>query len=73
MTVWYYQLLIMDHRCGEPNEFPCISSVLYRASRYFMGLGNYAFNAALIGDMGWHHPSIISGLVLAVNGVGWSI
>ncbi len=38
------------------HEFSCISSVRYRTCRYFMGLGKYAPNAALIGDMGWHHP-----------------
>ncbi len=38
------------------SEHSCISAVQHRANRYFMGLGKYAPNGAIIGDMGWYHP-----------------
>jgi len=38
------------------REFSCISAVYHRASRYFMGLGKYAPNAAVQGDMGLKLP-----------------
>ena len=33
-----------------------ISAVQYRACRFFLGLGRYAPNAAVNGDMGWPAP-----------------
>jgi len=38
------------------NRFSCIDSVQNRACRYFLGLGKYAPNPALQGDMGWSMP-----------------
>ena len=34
----------------------CINAVQNRACRYFLGLGRYAPNAAINGDMGWLSP-----------------
>ena len=39
------------------REFSCISSVQHRACRFYLGLGRYAPNAAVQGDMGWPSPS----------------
>ncbi len=41
------------------KEYSCIAAIQNRACRYYMGLGKYAPNVALEGDMGWfnheHH------------------
>ena len=39
------------------REFSCISSVQHHACRFYLGLGRYAPNAAVQGDMGWPSPS----------------
>jgi len=39
------------------REFSCISSVQHRACRFFLGVGRYAPNAAVQGDMGWKPPT----------------
>ena len=36
--------------------YSCIAAVQNRACRYFMGLGKYAPNPAIQGDMGWSLP-----------------
>ena len=38
------------------KPFSSISAVQNRACRYFLGLGRYAPNAAINGDMGWVSP-----------------
>ena len=35
------------------RSFSCIEAVLNRACRFFMGLGRYAPNCGIQGDMGW--------------------
>ena len=47
-----------------PNElkwgtmvYSCIEAVQNRALLYFLGLGKYAPNLAINGDMGWHMPA----------------
>ena len=35
------------------KSMSCINAVQNRACRYFLGLGRYAPNAAINGDMGW--------------------
>jgi hypothetical protein len=42
--------------CGH-HEFSCISAVQHRASRFYLGLGKYAPNTAITGEMGWKVPS----------------
>ena len=37
--------------------YSCIEAVQNRALRYFLGLGKYAPNLAINGDMGWHMPA----------------
>ncbi len=44
------------------NDYSCIDAVQNRACRYFLGLGKYAPNNAVSGDMGWstsHHKQWI--------------
>ncbi len=38
------------------REYSCIAAVYHRACRYFMGLGKYAPNIGVQGDMGLHLP-----------------
>ena len=38
------------------SAFSCIDAVQNRACRYFLGLGKYAPNTAINGDMGWSLP-----------------
>ena len=38
------------------SAFSCIDAVQNRACRYFLGLGKYAPNTAINGDMGWPMP-----------------
>ena len=38
------------------SNFSCISAVQNRACRFFLGLGKYAPNPAVQGDMGWILP-----------------
>ena len=38
------------------KSMSCINAVQNRACRYFLGLGRYAPNAAINGDMGWLSP-----------------
>lgn len=40
------------------KEVSCISAVQNRACRFFMGLGKYAPNLAVNGDMGWKAPVV---------------
>ena len=35
------------------RQFNCINSIQLRAARYFMGVGKYTPNAAVMGDTGW--------------------
>ena len=35
------------------RSFSCISAVQNRAARFFMGVGRYTLNTAVVGDMGW--------------------
>ena len=35
------------------KEFSCIGAVQNKACRYFLGVGKYAPNTAVMGDMGW--------------------
>ncbi len=35
------------------KEFTCISTIQHRASRYYLGLGKYAPNVGVLGEMGW--------------------
>ena len=35
------------------RSFSCISAVQHRAARFFMGVGKYTPNAAVMGDTGW--------------------
>ena len=37
--------------------YSCIEAVQNRALQYFLGLGKYAPNLAINGDMGWHMPA----------------
>ncbi len=39
------------------KEFSCISLLQHRASRFYLGLGKYAPNTAITGEMGWKVPS----------------
>lgn len=39
------------------RDFSSVSSVQNRAGRYHLGLGKYAPNAAVHGDMGWRTPA----------------
>jgi hypothetical protein len=38
------------------KEFSCIKSVQFRACRFFMKVGRYTPNSAVMGDMGWSTP-----------------
>ena len=38
------------------KSMSCINAVQNRACRYFLGLGRYAPNDAINGDMGWLSP-----------------
>ena len=38
------------------KPYTCISAVQNRACRYYLGLGRYAPNTAVNGDMGWDIP-----------------
>ena len=40
------------------KEFTCISAVQSRTMRFFLGIGKYTRNAAVLGEMGWIPPSI---------------
>ena len=44
------------------SAFSCIDAVQNRACRYFLGLGKYAPNTAINGDMGWSMPQQKRGL-----------
>ena len=52
------------------STFSCIDAVHNRACRYmyFLGLGKYAPNTAINGDMGWSMPQQNSGFVLLSTG-----
>ena len=39
------------------RTFSCVDAVQHRAARFDLGLGKYAPNAAVMGDMGWNHIS----------------
>ncbi len=39
------------------NEYSHIKTIKHRAGRYFLGLGQYAPNNAVVGEMGWNPPS----------------
>ena len=38
------------------KEYSCINAIQNRASRFFLGLGRYAPNIAVQGEMGWTLP-----------------
>ncbi len=38
------------------NSYSCVEAIQNRACRYFLGLGKYAPNPAINGDMGWSMP-----------------
>lgn len=40
------------------NEYSCINAIQNRACRFFLGVGKYAPNNAVNGDMGWIPPFI---------------
>lgn len=40
------------------REYSCINAIQNRAARFFMGLGRYAPNIAVNGDMGWKPPIV---------------
>ena len=40
------------------KEYSAINAVQHRACRFFLGLGKYAPNAAVNGDMGWTPPIV---------------
>ena len=40
------------------RTFACISAVQHRAARFFMGVGRYTPNAAVMGDMGWESVEV---------------
>ncbi len=39
------------------RSFSCIDAVHNRAMRFFLGVGKYTPNSALVGEMAWHPPS----------------
>ena len=39
------------------KDFSHIKTIQYRAGRYFLGVGRYTPNNAVLGDMGWKEPS----------------
>ncbi len=39
------------------KEFTCISTIQHRTSQYYLGLGKYAPNAGVLGEMGWQLPA----------------
>ena len=43
----------------------CIMAVQMRASRYFLGVGKYTPNTAVLGDMGWDFPKQRIGVSIA--------
>ena len=49
---------ILDYGSGVwgIDEFSSINSVFYRACRFFLGVGKYVSNNAMLGDMGWVSP-----------------
>ena len=46
----------MVHPYNGTSAFSCIDAVQNRACRYLHGLGKYAPNTAINGDMGWSMP-----------------
>ncbi len=40
------------------RDFSCINAIHNRACRFFLGLGRYAPNIAVNGDMGWKPPTV---------------
>ena len=40
------------------RTFACISAVQHRAARFFMGVGRYTPNAAVMGDIGWESVEV---------------
>ena len=40
------------------RTFLCISAVQHRAARFFMGVGRYTPNSAVMGDMGWENVEV---------------
>ena len=51
---------ILDYGSGVwgVNEFSSINAVFYRACRFFLGVGKYAPNDAMLGDVGWDPPFV---------------
>ena len=39
------------------KEYSCINAIQHRAARFYMGVGKYTPNTAVIGDMGWEVAS----------------
>ena len=56
MTVLYGLRLVTGHASGGTKEYSCINAVQNRACRFFLGVGKYAPNNAVNGDMGWIPP-----------------
>ena len=40
------------------NEFSSTNAVFYRACRFFLGVGKYAPNDVMLGDVGWDPPFV---------------
>ncbi len=51
-------LLIAKSKVWGTREYSCINAIQNRAARFFMGLGRYAPNIAVNGDMGWKPPIV---------------
>ena len=50
-TIDYYSAAVWGTK-----SLTCVNAIQNRACRYFLGLGRYAPNAAVYGDMGWPAP-----------------
>ena len=48
------------------RQFKCINLIQLRAARYFMGMGRYTPNAAVMGDTGWK-PTVVRQWVTVIN------
>ena len=49
---------ILDYACPIWGhlDFSHVNAVYYRAQRFFLGVGKYTSNLAVIGEMGWKTP-----------------
>ena len=46
--------------------FSCVNTVLLRAAKYYMGVGRYTSNSAVLGDTGWK-PTVVRQLLAVIN------